>query len=488
MAITAVGLVAGAMWTEQTSEIEAAELQFQNRMLQGQIRMQEGLRMLAMEHGEELPAWPDQDALIEATRTVALMTLPNDAPGSIKQTAAAMWLILKLSQPREAVTSDAKQTAVSETQMTARLTRESPIPRPRLDASELALLDEMLTTTSASDTLAESLRTLAQGNPINRLSLNATETTSWLRRRLIAQSLYPNGPLQRESNLLNEEREYIERAIVLQTGIALFSITGLLLILLFFLKRATPKLPSNYNITWQSDWWLGWYVPLAWFLSYQAISLAVMQIGQLVGIAAGHALGLQLIAQALSLAAALWLIARFTNGASSITEVVYRLQLGLSPLNGKVLKSLGYAIATVAVASPIVMLTTQMTELLPIQAREHAAILEIMETSEGSRNYLAELSLLLTITVGAPFCEETIFRGFMYRHIRARAGIKAGVVLSALAFACVHGSLASLLPLFALGVLLALVVEWSGGILPAMIAHGLWNLYQLAVPLVILAP
>jgi len=134
------------------------------------------------------------------------------------------------------------------------------------------------------------------------------------------------------------------------------------------------------------------------------------------------------------------------------------------------------------------MIATQLAELLPVQAREHVAILQFMEASQNSPNYLAELSLLLTVTVGAPMCEETVFRGFMYRHLRARYGIKWGVVISAAAFACVHGSLSSLIPLFALGVLLAMVVEWSGGVLPAMLAHGLWNLYQLLVPLVVLAP
>jgi len=445
--------------------------------------------MLAHENSADVPQWLERDVLIETTQRIASMVLSDPNEPTVQQTAAAMWLILKLSSPPfESETDSAK--AASKIDSKARLTSDSPSPSPRPALTELDLiaLDEMLATTASHSEFSENLRSLARGNPISRAALLNTDITPWLRRRLLVQSRFPNAPLGQDSKLLDEERSYITRSLMLQTAIALMSVLGLLLIVLFAVKRPPRALHAELSPPWDNDWWIGWYVPLAWFLSYQAVSLAVVQCCTLLDIANSQMVGMQLIAQGLSLGIALWLIKHLIQGQPTIAGVVYRLKLGLAPLGGQAVRCFGYAVAVVAIASPVVMIATQLAELLPVQAREHVAILQFMEASQNSPNYLAELSLLLTVTVGAPMCEETVFRGFMYRHLRARHGIKGGVVISAAAFACVHGSLSSLIPLFALGVLLAMVVEWSGGVLPAMLAHGLWNLYQLLVPLVVLAP
>lgn len=69
------------------------------------------------------------------------------------------------------------------------------------------------------------------------------------------------------------------------------------------------------------------------------------------------------------------------------------------------------------------------------------------------------LGLLATavalIVVAAPITEEIIFRGFFFSALRENLGPRRAIVLSAVIFALVHGSLFAMFPIFLLGLLLA---------------------------------
>ena len=82
---------------------------------------------------------------------------------------------------------------------------------------------------------------------------------------------------------------------------------------------------------------------------------------------------------------------------------------------------------------------------------------------------------LLNVAVIAPFFEEILFRGFVYNQARDRFGIPVAVSLSATLFAFVHFSLGSFLPIYALGVVLALAYEASGNLTSSILIHGIWN-------------
>ncbi|MDQ6848279.1 MAG: CPBP family intramembrane metalloprotease [Candidatus Dormibacteraeota bacterium] len=80
------------------------------------------------------------------------------------------------------------------------------------------------------------------------------------------------------------------------------------------------------------------------------------------------------------------------------------------------------------------------------------------------------------VCVIAPLAEESIFRGFVYGWLRRRLPVLPAVVISAAVFSAAHVVLVLALPLFGVGVILALLYEYSDSLLPGAIVHGLFNL------------
>ncbi|MBS0198020.1 MAG: CPBP family intramembrane metalloprotease [Planctomycetes bacterium] len=88
-----------------------------------------------------------------------------------------------------------------------------------------------------------------------------------------------------------------------------------------------------------------------------------------------------------------------------------------------------------------------------------------------------ELALLFTLaTVWAPFVEESLFRGALYRHLRGRRHFLIAAVVSAFAFGIMHGyDTFLLLPVMTLGFVFALMREWRSSLIGSMVAHSLHN-------------
>lgn len=76
--------------------------------------------------------------------------------------------------------------------------------------------------------------------------------------------------------------------------------------------------------------------------------------------------------------------------------------------------------------------------------------------------------------------EEWIFRGYIYRALKERWPWWVATLVTAAGFALMHAynpdfSVAALINTFLAGVLLALLVERSGSLWSAVLAHGVWN-------------
>jgi membrane protease YdiL (CAAX protease family) len=76
--------------------------------------------------------------------------------------------------------------------------------------------------------------------------------------------------------------------------------------------------------------------------------------------------------------------------------------------------------------------------------------------------------------------EEWVFRGYIYHALRERWRRGTAVLVSSLLFAALHGanpdfSAAALLNTFLAGVIFAFLVERSGSLWSAVLAHGVWN-------------
>ncbi|HZG66294.1 MAG TPA: type II CAAX endopeptidase family protein [Herpetosiphonaceae bacterium] len=84
------------------------------------------------------------------------------------------------------------------------------------------------------------------------------------------------------------------------------------------------------------------------------------------------------------------------------------------------------------------------------------------------------LTLLLAGAV-APLVEEVIFRGLIYGWLRARMPIVVAVIASAAIFAAAHVIPLLLPALFVVGVILAIVYEYSGSLWTVIALHAIQN-------------
>lgn len=89
--------------------------------------------------------------------------------------------------------------------------------------------------------------------------------------------------------------------------------------------------------------------------------------------------------------------------------------------------------------------------------------------------------MLILAGILAPLGEELLFRGVLYTFIRERWGIWIGVVASALIFGLIHGNLAVGITAFILGIVTALVFEYSKSLWTAVIVHAINNSLKIAV-------
>jgi membrane protease YdiL (CAAX protease family) len=135
---------------------------------------------------------------------------------------------------------------------------------------------------------------------------------------------------------------------------------------------------------------------------------------------------------------------------------------------------------------PLVILGAAVSAALGSQGSDNPVLPQIALIA-GSGNTLAVFLIFFNVAVLAPFCEEIIFRGFLYSSLRTRIGIFPAILASSLIFAGIHFDRGGALMLLALGPVLALAFERTRSLVPAMVAHGLWNAGSFAFTLSLFA-
>lgn len=83
---------------------------------------------------------------------------------------------------------------------------------------------------------------------------------------------------------------------------------------------------------------------------------------------------------------------------------------------------------------------------------------------------------LVLFSVLAPFVEETVFRGLLFGWLRSRTPLPVAVAVSAALFALAHHNASMIMPLTAMGAILAVVYHRSGSLWPAIAVHGFINI------------
>jgi membrane protease YdiL (CAAX protease family) len=91
--------------------------------------------------------------------------------------------------------------------------------------------------------------------------------------------------------------------------------------------------------------------------------------------------------------------------------------------------------------------------------------------------------ILLAFLLVAPVAEETFFRGVVFNAWEREHGAWAAVIGSAALFAVIHSRLFALVPIFALGIALALVYRSSRSLVATMAMHAGFNAISVTIAL-----
>jgi len=99
----------------------------------------------------------------------------------------------------------------------------------------------------------------------------------------------------------------------------------------------------------------------------------------------------------------------------------------------------------------------------------------IMKLFLEEKNPLLLLYSTLFATILGPILEEIFFRGFMYSAFKKKAGIIGAILLSSFLFSILHTNPIGFLPIMVLGILLALLYEKTGSLIPSIMVHMIHN-------------
>lgn len=148
-----------------------------------------------------------------------------------------------------------------------------------------------------------------------------------------------------------------------------------------------------------------------------------------------------------------------------------------------ILREIGAGIFGYLAGLPLVMIAFAITVIAVIIRT--AIQQQSGEPATGPQNPVIDLAmaggilpLLLAAlaVIWAPFTEESIFRGCLFRHLRSRTGAIFAAIISALFFGFMHGyEVIALLPVITLGFNFALMREWRGSLIGPIVAHALHN-------------
>lgn len=86
-------------------------------------------------------------------------------------------------------------------------------------------------------------------------------------------------------------------------------------------------------------------------------------------------------------------------------------------------------------------------------------------------SWLGAMGMFLLGGIAVPFAEELFFRGVLYKFIRVRWGVVAGMLISAFVFGALHGDLSIAGATFIMGLLLAWFFERTKSLWPSVAIH-----------------
>ncbi|GEM_PF-4749576 len=166
-------------------------------------------------------------------------------------------------------------------------------------------------------------------------------------------------------------------------------------------------------------------------------------------------------------------------GRAQVHPLTRAIDMQMGDITGR---ALAFGAAGYVVAIPVVLALTHISAMLVGTGPGVNPVIPELLAARGS----TELWLLVfNVCVLAPLFEEIFFRGFLFQQFKRFYSVPNAAALSALAFAAVHLSIESFIPLFGLGVLMAISYHLVQSLWAAILLHALWNGATVAVVLVL---
>lgn len=78
---------------------------------------------------------------------------------------------------------------------------------------------------------------------------------------------------------------------------------------------------------------------------------------------------------------------------------------------------------------------------------------------------------VICLGILAPVCEELVFRGLMFKRLRAQTGFLLAAIYSTTIFAVIHGNMVQIIYAFVMGMVFAYVYEKYGSVKAPILAH-----------------
>jgi membrane protease YdiL (CAAX protease family) len=130
------------------------------------------------------------------------------------------------------------------------------------------------------------------------------------------------------------------------------------------------------------------------------------------------------------------------------------------------------------VVIPIVSLITLVVLLASGQSLENPQMDFLLP---GDLTLINALYMLVLAGIVAPFAEELLFRGVFYSMLRQKWSVLPSVLLSSFIFGLIHGNLAVGLTGFLMGIVAALVFEYSKSLWTSFVVHAVNNSARIAL-------
>jgi membrane protease YdiL (CAAX protease family) len=288
----------------------------------------------------------------------------------------------------------------------------------------------------------------------------------------ILNQVFPNTQSLSLNNLtdIGKYSSWLSMGIIgILTFWLFFAGLAVLAVYKFFLShRHHLKKPRNKFI----NFYFVFILWIALFLSFDFLML-IIALNVDISVLPAFALILNLILTFLIDGAALIFMYCYLGGHIKIYGWFKRLIKGKEKYTIKQL--IAWGVLFYIALYPILILTAGLNGFILKLTGRDFSLQSVVEFSLQNTSLAAGILLFVSAAFIAPFFEEIIMRGLLFRGLTLKMAVWKAALLSGLIFASFHFNIFSFLPIAVLGALFAWIYSRTGSLIPSIIAHALFN-------------